>query len=81
MVDQDIIKHVLDMYLDGQISQEELSAWAYEIIKGDEAIEDPLVAEILFSLVGFTSFSSVLSKLEDKNETSSDNKIPPKLLH
>lgn len=72
MVDRDTLRYVLDMYLCGDITRQELSEWAYEVISTQETIQDPLVSEILFSLVGFDSISYNLywyfSNIENNGE-------------
>jgi len=57
MVDRDTLKLVLDRYLGGEITQAELSKWAYDIITGDSDMEDRLVTEVLYNLVSFKDVS------------------------
>lgn len=71
MLDKETLLFVLEMYINDEITQEELSKWAYEMIVEADGTGDPLVMEILFSLVSlheagleFTRNGTGLEKLQ-----------------
>ncbi len=53
MLDRDTLRLVLDRFLAGEISQHEVSNWAYEMITQYGEMGDQLVSEVLFNLVSF----------------------------
>lgn len=53
MVDRETLRMVLDQFLDGEITQQEISNWAHEMITQFEKSEDQLVVEVLYNLVSF----------------------------
>ncbi len=53
MLDRDTLRLILDRLLAGEISQQEVTRWACEMITQYGEIEDQLVSEVLFSLVSF----------------------------
>lgn len=88
MLDKDTLLVVLEMYIGDEITQEELSKWAYDMIIEADGKGDPLVTEILFSLVSFheaglefTRYGTGLEKLQYfinwlEDDDSNDNKWP-----
>lgn len=71
MVDKDVLLLVLGMYVNNEVTQEELSKWAYDMIIEADGKGDPLITEILFSLYSlheaglvFDRFGVLPEKLE-----------------
>lgn len=53
MITRETIKKVLEDYLSGHISTEEVSQWAYEMIADNVGTSDELVTEVLYNLVSY----------------------------
>jgi len=53
MIDREGLRMVLDQFLEGQITQKEISNWAYEMVTKIAESEDQLVIEVLYNLVSF----------------------------
>lgn len=62
MVDKDTLRLALEMYISDQITQEELSKWAYDVLVEADGKGDPLLTEILFCLVNFDEAGLVFDK-------------------
>ncbi len=68
MVDRDTLRFVLDRYLTGKITQEEITRWAYEIITEHGGSDDHLVNEVLFNLVSFHDAGQVFDRYRPNRE-------------
>lgn len=53
MIDRETLRMVLDQFLEGLITQPEISNWAHEMINQVSDSEDQLVIEVLYNLVSF----------------------------
>lgn len=68
MVNKDTLRLVLDRYLDGRVTQKQVSEWAYEIITSQREIDDLLVTEILYNLVSFRDYGSLFERYHVSRE-------------
>ncbi len=53
MITRDTLRMVLDQYLVGELTQEQVSDWAYDYIATQGEPDDQLATEILYNLVSF----------------------------
>lgn len=68
MVDREALRMVLEQFLDGEITQEEVSNWAYELITQHGQSDDNLVTEILYNLVSFRHLGFIAEQYQPCRE-------------
>jgi len=68
MVDRDTLRMILDRYMAGEITQKEVSDWAYDIITGHGEPDDRLVTEILYNLVTFDNVGFIFEQYGPSRE-------------
>lgn len=68
MVDREALRMVLDQFLDGDITQEEVASWANDIITQFGESEDQLVTEILYNLVSFRHLGFIAEQYQPYRE-------------
>jgi len=68
MIDRDTLKTVLDSYLSGRVSRDQLSRWAYEVISEQGEPKDHLVTEILYNLVSFHDVADIFDQYRPSRE-------------
>ncbi len=68
MVDRETLRMVLDQYLAGEVTQEEVSDWAYEIITQCAETDDRLVTEVLYNLISFHNVGLIFDQYRPSRE-------------
>lgn len=63
VISREVVRNALRRYLDGTISKEEISDWAYSKLAEDQGhAEDELVSEVLYNLVSFHSVGLIFAQ-------------------
>ncbi len=68
MVDRETLRIVLDEFLAGEITQDEVSGWAYEMITQYGEPKDQLVTEVLYNLVSFDDMGLIFEQYRPSRE-------------
>ncbi|WP_231681837.1 hypothetical protein [Phosphitispora fastidiosa] len=68
MIDRDTLRMVLDQYLSGRVTREEISDWAYNMINEQGETSDQLVNEVLFNLVSFHDVGMIFEQYRPSRE-------------
>ena len=68
MVTRETLKLVIDQYLAGDLDQEQISGWAYDLITTHGEPADQLVTEVLYNLVSFHDVGLIFEQYRPSRE-------------